>query len=44
MTAAFFDDDYDREHEQERQEYAYELWKADRENRLADAINGKEKE
>ena len=39
MTAAFYDDDYDGEYEQERQEYAFELWKADREDRLANAIN-----
>ena len=30
MTAEFYDDDFDGEHETDRQEYAYECWKADK--------------
>jgi hypothetical protein len=37
MTAAFYDDDYDREHEAERQEYAFEVAKDERLASLADA-------
>jgi len=42
MTAAFYDDDYDREHEAERQEYAFEVAKDERIASLADAYYKKQ--